>query len=73
MNIRSRKQAVSKSGLMPRPVFDAEPNLLRERVPEQPEKHVDTGATTGIMPIVTEGEDCTASRDDDRGEAGHGG
>ncbi|MFW5691564.1 MAG: hypothetical protein ACOCXZ_03590 [Chloroflexota bacterium] len=63
---KTKSRAATKSGIFPRPIF--EPEARREAPPapdEPPEFHAETGATTGIMPVVTEGEDSSAERDDD--------
>jgi hypothetical protein len=64
---RVKKPSVTKSGLIPRAVL--EPLMSNEetpppvKLPEQP----DDGASTGIFPVITEGEDSSAARDDDDG------
>jgi hypothetical protein len=65
---RDIEQALSKSGVIPRAKI--EPEHDRERPPERPttlpEHPEETGATTGIMPVVAEGKDTSAERDDDK-------
>jgi hypothetical protein len=60
----SGRRSTTKSGVFKRPVIEPE---IRKEAP--PPEHLpgasDTGATTGMMPVVTEGEDGTAERDDD--------
>jgi len=48
------------------PRINLEPNAPKEppRPTTLPEMR-DIGATTGIMPVITEGEDISAERDDD--------
>jgi hypothetical protein len=61
---RTRPQAISKSGLLLRSVLEPESRQdvsPPSKLPEQP----DDGATTGIMPVVSEGEDRSAQRDSD--------
>lgn len=61
-----RRQAQSKSGIIPRPNF--EPFIIREsKRPKVSDEQVnqDEGSTTGVIPIVTEGEDRSAERDSD--------
>lgn len=61
------EQAVSKSGMLPRPIV-LDQKLMRETPPPTSMNEVrDEGATTGIMTIVVEGEDDSAERDDDKG------
>lgn len=61
------KEHASKSGIIKRPIL--EPKVLYEPPPPPstlPEMR-DEGATTGAMPVVSEGEDDSAERDDDNG------
>ncbi|GAB4527425.1 MAG: hypothetical protein OHK0046_45230 [Anaerolineae bacterium] len=60
------KDVTTQSGILPRPSL--EPKILYETPPPTslPEMR-DEGATTGAMPIVLEGEDRSAQRDDDEG------
>lgn len=62
------KHGKSKSGMFPRPAFTE--GEARREPPPPPPKHLpgkfDGGATTGSMPVVTEGEDHSAERDNDR-------
>ena len=69
MDTRIRGQAVTKSGLLPRPVFDLDPKVQRETPPpvQNSDQNVN-GATTGVIAAVAEGEDRSADRDDDRGD-----
>lgn len=62
---RSEQQASSKSGVIPRPVV--EPETRREAPPPEtlPEADENASATTGVLPVVSEGEDQSAERDDD--------
>lgn len=62
------KHSATKSGIFPRPNFAVEPEAKRDPPPppnRAPEPRTDHGATTGMMPIITEGEDKGAQRDDD--------
>ena len=59
-----KKSSITESGMIPR--INLEPNAPKEppRPTTLPEMR-DIGATTGIMPVITEGEDISAERDDD--------
>jgi len=59
-----KQVSITESGLIPR--SDLEPNTNKEppRPTTLPEFR-DIGATTGIMPVITEGDDNSAERDDD--------
>ncbi len=66
----------SKSGMFPRPSF-AEPDIRRDELrheapppPQYPPEYFDAGATTGAMPVITEGDDDSAERDNDRVSGG---
>lgn len=65
-----QRRAVSKSGVIPRPVL--EPELRRE--PNRPPKLADDlnidSSTTGIIPVVREDADQSAVGDDDYAEGG---
>lgn len=68
-----REQAVTKSGLIPRQqVMDL--IASREAPPPSPLPHarevLDNHAITGSLPVVAEGEDLSAHRDDDQGSQG---
>jgi hypothetical protein len=70
---RDRQSALSKSGFLPRPVF--EPEGRKEPPPPPvslPEFRDEQSATTGIFPIVSEGYDSSAVGDDDRVIASEG-
>lgn len=64
-----REQSVTKSGLIPRPVFDTDPSSPHETAPV-PSHRESVGETTstGLVAAVLEGRDATALRDDDNGE-----
>lgn len=62
------RRSTSKSGVMPRPVF--EPETRRDppsptTSPESPEQH---DSTTDVIPYIAEGHDSTAVGDVDRVE-----
>lgn len=59
-----KKKAVTQSGIMPRPVFVPQNRQETSRPTTLPELR-DEGATTGVLPVVTEGEDSSAQRDED--------
>jgi hypothetical protein len=62
--LRTRPQALTKSGLLLRSILEPESRQdvsPPSRLPEQP----NDGATTGIMPVISEGEDRSAQRDSD--------
>lgn len=63
---KTDRSAVTKSGILPRPVF--EPGARREPpMPTHlPEMRDDEGATTGKLPAIREGHDTTAIGDSDR-------
>lgn len=64
------RRPVSKSGIIPRPVL--EPELRREptRPPQLSEDfHIDS-STTGVIPIIREGDDKSAIGDEDYAEGG---
>jgi len=56
--------SVTESGLIPLPNFEPETTKEPPRPTTLPELR-DQGATTGMMPVITEGEDLSAERDDD--------
>lgn len=66
-NPKTTEQALSKSGVLPRPIL-VDQKLLRETPPPIASDLRDDGATTGIIQIIVEGEDKSAQRDDDKGE-----
>ena len=61
------KRSTSKSGVMPMPVLEPperhEPPMSTV-APELVDKS-DTATSTGVIPIVSEGEDTSAEREDD--------
>ncbi|MCU0495854.1 MAG: hypothetical protein MUF87_00730 [Anaerolineae bacterium] len=63
---KNQKSSVSKSGIMPRPVFEPESRREPPPPPTIPEGKGDDGSTTGSIPIVTEGTDYSAIGDADR-------
>lgn len=62
---RTKQQAATKSGLIPRPVF--EPEIRHEPTITMTPHTEDDGGATGTMPVITEGEDKSAERDQDTG------
>ena len=61
------RRSTSKSGMFPRPAFvENEQRQEAPPPPSHPPEYFDAGATTGKMPVVTEGEDSSAERDADR-------
>lgn len=65
----TRRPSISQSGIIPKPVLEPELRVEaadKARPVNLPEQRDLSGATTGTFPIVTEGLDATAERDDDR-------
>jgi hypothetical protein len=61
------RRSTTQSGSFPRPKFlDSEPRQEAPPPPSHPPEYFDGGATTGKMPVVTEGQDKSAERDNDR-------
>ncbi len=63
----TQNESVSKSGVLRRPNFEPETHHEKPRPTTLPEFR-DEGSTTGLMPVITEGEDNSAERDDDEGQ-----
>ena len=62
---RTTPSSISESGIMPRPV--TEPDRRREgpHRPQWADQRDKEKGTTGTVPVVTEGEDKSAERDED--------
>lgn len=65
---RTNTPASSQSGVLPRPVL--EPEDRHESPPPSPTARQDTGAFNSSAPVVTEGQDRSAERDQDS-DKGH--
>lgn len=63
---KTTEKVTTKSGVLPRPILEPEARKEPPRPTTLPQ-YRDEGATTGAMPTVTEGEDPSAERDEDRG------
>lgn len=59
------KRATSKSGVLRRPTIEPEHHPDPPRPYRLPEQRDEEGATTGAVPVVNEGEDLRAERDDE--------
>jgi hypothetical protein len=65
MSEKTKIPSISKSGVMPRPVL--EPNMLHESPLREDVsvRRASESPATGYMTAVSEGEDCSAARDED--------